>query len=324
MKKLSLFISVLICSIFIISCGQGGSNSTPPDPDPTPIPDVKPAQAYIANNNSNTISVCYVESTGALIDCVESDLGGLLYNPTSIAVDGNYIYVGNQLNGSTAALTICSFTDGIVSDCTNTESPAYDTDSGGISINNDTIYFTNADDYAYSCPVNGTTIGTCVKTNTTPNIWGGPVNFTSNYTYGVNNYQNSINVCSTSFDNCTDTGDVGDFSFTSGMAINSTATLAYIITPEDENQMLNYCSINTSTGLFDSCNSISAADSLINIDGNISTPTIYGDVLYVPNSGNDTISVCPIADNGSIKTCTASTMKVDNAPVAIYIRQLFY
>lgn len=285
--------------------------------------------AYITNFNNNTLSICPVSNTdGSLETCSTSNGNDTFSGPMGISLspDASMIYVANFINStisicpvnSDASLGTCSasnagntlsFPDGI--DLTSDGSLAYITNLGGTL----SICQVNADGSLQNC--------SSVNEALFPLPQAVTVNSEDTFVY-VSDYNNGVVICSLDAEglvsSCTaSTGD-GTFLTPQGLFFNEAESLAYVgnFTPNN----VSICDVNSIDGSLTSCTTTTGNDTF-----DFSVNTVVGlfapnslPFMYVPNSGNDTVSICPINEDGSLATCTTSTGNdTFNQPSAIVL-----
>lgn len=282
-------------------------------------------KAYIANFNSNTISICSVTSQG-LSDCAAySD--STFSNPISITLNpaNTFAYVSN-FGGST--VSVCSLNNaGLIVSCTSI-SGFNNPSQVNINTSNTYAYVANAMDSEISiCTIdqnNGelTPISTFLNSNiVTPQT--AQLNPLNNFIYFGNTSNSApMGICQVNnnlLDNCTSSNGDNTFLTSQGVTFRQNGTISYI--SNYSNNTISICSASTSTGSLNNCTAVidPTFDFSGNTDAQLFTSDNY-DYLYVPNSGNNTISICPITYNNNLESCMTSTANNTlNGPSSIFL-----
>lgn len=284
--------TVSICPVsadgsFFGTCTTSSGNSTFDHPVAIALP-LPGATAYIANFNANTLSICPINSNGSFGTCNTSNGNGTFDHPDGVALDptNSYVYVTNQNNNT---LSICSINnDGSLGTCT--VSNGNGTFSSPTAVNVQLSSDASAT-YAYIANANST-VSIC------------PVN------------TGSLGTCITSNGN-------GTFSLPQGIGVNAAGNFAYI--GNFGANTVSICVIN-SDGSLGTC-TITSGNGTFNFSANqaiglfMSSLTSYG---YTPNDGNNTVSICPINNNGSLGACVITNGNgTFNQPSSIVVMSLF-
>lgn len=307
--------------------------------------------AYIVNAGNNTVSICPVSHDGSLDHCNVFTGNGTFNDPLSIAINnaGTIAYIANFTN----TISICPINSngsfGICTATTGSGPGAFNTSTGtALSPSGAYLYVTNfnsgnGDGSVSICPIQGDgMLGIC---NTATNGSGNfaypqavTVNAAGTYIY----VPGSANVISLSI--CAlnaNTGAIGScelatgsgpapnpgFLIPEGLSFNAAESFAYIGNVGNSGSLDNFVSICPvhNDGTFGSCtitdgNDINgdatfnfSADQEINLF--MGSASHYG---YIPNDGNNTVSICPINSDGSLGICTTSDgNQTFNQPAAI-------
>ena len=256
-------------------------NSNTPDPFLCSQPEsdmtlsIEPAVAieptehklYVSNWTGNSISLCYVETSGTLKYCLASAVSSTFINPEALAIGGSYLFIAN-IGGGMSSCEIAQGT-GELSNCISAINdqhvPIYAPD--GISIVGSTAYIAN------SGPL-GTEQGVTVCTVSGANLI-----------------------------NCSFTQGDASFSVPSDLAaLNGTI---YITNFNSQDLQTTYCTIAPSlctTGSGEGM--ISGASGLLNEPEGLFFTTIQStNYAYFTNHGNNTVTLCEVQSPNNFINC---------------------
>lgn len=311
-------------------------------------------RAYTANAGTNSIIVCQVNSTsGALSACVNnSDASFNLPLGVILNTSANFAYVAN-FSANTVSICGVDHSTGSFSTCSSS--------TGGSTFNgpqramlnpaNTLLYVANGGSSTISiCPVidNGASLGACATPSTGDGTFNNPqdIIFSPDGTYAyVANVNNTISICTLnndgSFKVCTatmgnDSGGTNTFNVPFGISFNLADSVIYVANYMNGTlpNTVSICPLTGGGSSIGTCTTTTGPNGIgtatFNFSGNTETQlwmqtTInYG---YVPNSGNNTVSICPInADGLSLGACFTSTGETSggtplfNEPSSITLR----
>lgn len=242
--------------------------------------------AYVTNFFGNTVTKCSVNSTtGAFSNCVDSGAGAVFVNPVGISLNsaGTQVYIDNSGNNGhptgSNTVTICTVnSNGTLSNCADSGATGagFSVPWGNI-INSAGTFAYVANDYANPpgnpsgnnitvCPINKDTgyFGSCFLSGNTGIAFGNPrgviLNNANTIAYVTNGGHagttgNFVSLCpinsNGSFGDCVDSGVGAVFNEPEELSLNRAGTYAYI--PNANNSTVSVCSINLTTGYFQSC-----------------------------------------------------------------------
>lgn len=291
---------------------------------------VRPMSLYTINAGNASLSICDLENDGTPTRCtVERGNDGLQQStfslPTGIAFASfygqTYAYIANYGSG-TVAKCILNF-DGSLSVCTNQlidsvgpnsiegidiysvsgNSYAYIANTDGGSQNAVHICKINADDGSFAKCSISTGNGTFKRPDKVSlQVINGVV-----YAY-IANQLTDIAICLVnadgSFANCSASGQAVTRG-TGGLAFAQLGNnLFSYMSGLNGNQLLNICSANSST--LTKCTSSYGAFSFDHPWGIANSTFASTPYLYIANSGNDSLSICPLNNDGSLAKCMTS------------------
>jgi DNA-binding beta-propeller fold protein YncE len=298
--------------------------------------------AYIANAGNNLLSICPINVDGSLNTCTTSNGNGTFNGPFSVAVNaaGTAIFVANSNSNTISICNINQDGTGSVGICTiSTGNGTFNYPIGdALNPAGTILYVANNGSITPTvsiCPVinnNGNySLSTCSTTTGNGAFTGGSglqgVTFNADGTYAYFPTSTWVAVCPVlsngDLDTCRKLTDP-TFRLPQGMSFNTSGTYAYIgnyiqsshsgtvsICPvlQDGSGNLGPCTSSNGNGTF---------DFFFNDEVELwmSSPTNIG---YVPNNGNNTISVCPInMTTFGLDTCSvASGNGTFNQPTSV-------
>lgn len=310
---------------------------------------VNALRAYISNFGNNSISMCIVDSfTGALGTCTA------IKDPTfnkplgmGINTNGTFAYVANHIWGS-KPISICPIdpNTGLFGACTAVDGNGVlaraNPQRAELNPANTHLYVaTSMGNFVFVCPLTngGASIGTCIilagndaQENTTFNNTQ-DIAFSADGRFAyIANYNNLVSICpvldDATFGPCTTSGgpsnsDTSTFVAPFGLSFNSTHTILYVANsgrngqaiPESisacqvSNTSISNCVVSNGNGTLDSDNT--------EIQLWMSEAFNVG---YIPNSGSNTISTCPLKPNGTLGHCSLFKDVSFSKPSSVYIQ----
>lgn len=254
-------------------------------------------------NDQTTVSYCNISNSSGSFACGQNST---VTHPQQIAFNpaGTFAYVTSNTDSSVSECAIDP-TIGF-SSCPQTLSF---TTTGPIAIHpaNTYAYVVDAT-FVNRCIINNTNgnLSNCTPTDSgITNITGIAINPAGTIAYVTKSTTNTVYQCTIDANTgllhlCTDTTGTG-FSAPIGIAINPAGTIAYIVNNTGGGADVSYCTINPSTGAFLVC---TTTGSTFNSPKGIAI-NFAGTFAYITNSGNDTVTYCQIAGNGSLSGCIA-------------------
>jgi 6-phosphogluconolactonase (cycloisomerase 2 family) len=281
-------------------------------PTPTPIP--IPKFAYIANDDSaTTISICSVNSNGALGTCtLQSNASFASPSDVILNSNGTRAYVLNTAGSEGVSSCAVDTTTGQLSSCTNTL--IANIASGGLVILGNFLYVSSYDISAITkCPINlDGSLGTCATTGSNFDHPNGRIGFNPAGTkaYIANYNSNDITICNVN----TTTGDfsgctAGNGTFSNPLSVTVNAAGTYLYVPNDRfgssPNTISVCPI-LATGLLGTCTLING-NATFALEDVVNVLISKTQVAYVPNPTNNTVSNCPVLTSGLFGTCTVNT-----------------
>ncbi|HEY1726027.1 MAG TPA: hypothetical protein VGF89_11420 [Steroidobacteraceae bacterium] len=289
--------------------------------------------AYIVNAGNNTVSICTVHAPdGALNSCSVSTGNGTFNSPLAITVNASasIAYIANFGSSQVSDCPIQS--DGLFGTCTTLNDATFG-DMTGITLSpsGDYLYASNigtstGDGSVSICPVRQDgSLASCASSGNMGGLFAYPqviaVNPTGTvlYSSGVAN-QLSMTLCAItagggSLSACTTASGSGPapnpgFLAVQGIGFNALGTMAYVGNSGNSGPISNFvsiCPVNPD-GSFGNC-TITDGNGTFNFTANaaiglfISSATQFA---YVPNDGSNTVSICPIEQDGSLGACATS------------------
>tara|TARA_R110002126_G_scaffold110918_2_gene248601 strand:+ start:135364 stop:136635 length:1272 start_codon:yes stop_codon:yes gene_type:complete len=282
------------------------------------IPQTRQQMAYVPNYGNNTLSICPVETNGDLGVCSVTDGNGTIFDPFAAAINtsGTFIYIVNFGNWTLSTCPI--HTDGMLGTCTVSNGDGAFSAPSTISINPDSTYayINNIGGQNLSiCPLNTDgSLGTCQNYSNLGNT-GSTFNITGSLIYRLGT--SSLEYCTLNPDGslatCTPSGSGIVNAF--GISLNASNAFVYIANRTDEDIFI--CPLNPD-GSLGACVIDDAGGTLNFSQGRVglfmTSSTDYG---YIPNRGNNTVSICSILDNGSLNACHAVNDSTFDEPAGV-------
>lgn len=286
---------------------------------------------YVSNWLGNSISLCYINSSGSFEHCLVSATSGTFLNPEALAISGSYLYIAN-IGGGISSCVIDQLT-GELSNCINAiddiNTPIYSPD--GIAMVGSTAYISNAGPLisqqgVTTCTISGSSLTSCTFTR-------GDAEFSvpsdiasfSNTIY-ITNYNSQTlqtTFCTISPSLCTSGSGEGIVSGTNGLlnepeglrfaTLNS---INYSYFTNYGNNTVTFCQVDAPTS-FSNC--INTTDGHFEGFGNLA---ILNSLLkaYIP-SGQKSIDICDvISDTGDLSNCTTSNQTSFDSPSGLVIQ----
>lgn len=272
--------------------------------------------AYIVNFNNNTLSICPVSNVdGSFETCTTSNGNGTFNGPMGISLnpDANMIYVANASNDTVSICPINS--DSSLGTCSSSNAGNTLSFPDGVDLTSDgsLAYISTLGATLSICQVNESgSLQNCSSVNEA--LFAIPqavtVNSEATFVY-VSDYNNGVVICSLDAEglvnSCTASTGGGTFSAPQGLFFNETESLAYV--GNFNSNTVSICDVNSIDGSLTNCTTTTGNDTF-DFDANVVVGLFAPNSLpfmYVPNSGNDTVSICPINADGSLATCSTST-----------------
>lgn len=201
---------------------------------------------YVTNYGTNTVSVCQIDLNGMWSSCMNAGVNGLS-NPSSILFANNgLVYITNSLSNS---ITICTEIqgNGTLSNCHNA-TPSFNRPSDIVISGNDAYISSYAENRIYKCNVVANDLSSCNNLYPTSAFFC-PQNLSlfQNHLYIANVCTDTVSICSISTDNCVSSMHFSDLP--TGIKVENSR--AYITLQLEG--IIELCSINNTTGLFDHC-----------------------------------------------------------------------
>lgn len=279
---------------------------------------------FVVNNNSNSISLCRVNTNGTLSHCITVGTG--LIAPFGIAINntGTMIYITNGGSNNIAMCSVNATTK--VLTCTNYNQVGVFDLPVGITLNptNTFIYITNYNnDTVAICSLSGDTITACVDSGQL--FFGGlegiAIDPSNTYAYIVQNsadaiYKCTINPVNGRFTACVDSGATGTpFDEPEFITLNSAGTMAYI-TNDGGGSFILRCPIDNA-GNLGICVNVNPGVDFAGPKQIVFNST--GTQAYVANTDTNTIFSCTVDINGNFSSCMDSGAIGFNGPWGIII-----
>lgn len=289
--------------------------------------------AYIANAGSNTLSICPINTDGSLGTCTVSTGGGTFNGPFGVAVnaEGTALFVANS---NTNTISICNIIQdglGTIGTCTTSTGNGTFNYPVGDALNPAGTYLYVANNgttppFVSICPIinnNGSySLGTCTTALGNGTFGTGfglqGVTFNADGTFAYFPADSWVSMCpvqqaGAAIGTCTKLTDP-TFINPQGVSFNSSGTYAYVGNflsfPHIHSGTVSICPVlQNGSGTFGPCTSSNGNgtfDFFFNDEIGLwmSSPTNIG---YIPNNGNNTISICPInMTTFGLDTCTTS------------------
>ena len=194
-------------------------------------------EAYIANDGSNSVSLCTISNTGDLVNC--NPTGNDFSNPSGIATDNQqlYSYVTNQLANT---LSRCKHLEnGELNSCKTVLTCLSAPTDINFDPSNSYVYIANSSaNSIWLCKID-VKLGVLSNCHSTGNDFADPqsvtINPTGQYAYITNQLANTVSLCmvdqtSGELQNCSATG--GGFHAPSDFTFNGSGSLAFISNPD--------------------------------------------------------------------------------------------
>ncbi len=279
-------------------------------------------RAYISNFDSNSISLCSVNSTtGQFFGCQDSGAGAVFNTPLGITIDPNetYLYAANfdSTSGTTVEYCLIDPITGALSACSNA-----DGDGSAVFNGPTNITFNSTGSQAFVSNINSGEISVCsVDLSSGPNAgtftgcqsvagFSFPIElqFTSNFTraYVANGaFNTSISLCSGTLTGCSNADGDGSavFDGPAFMALDATETRMYVSNNgSGSGTTVALCSVNASTGALNNCQD-SGAGAIFMSPGSVNL-NAAGSRLYVANQTDTTVTQCDVdTSTGVLSGC---------------------
>ena len=281
---------------------------------------------YVADNSSDFVSICSLNNNGSINSC-EAHADSTFSSPIDIILN-NSATLAYVANTNTNQISVCSVNaNGGLGNCT-LQNMIFNLVFSGLRINsnNSLLYITSFNfNEVFICqinPVNGF-LTSCITDNGEGifNDLDGRLvfNLAGTKVYVANSQSKTIIICNVNpvngtFFGCTPFSDPS-FIALLGLDINAAGTHIYSangpsVSPTTPNGSISICPINPD-GSLSPCTVSGGLDSsnnpTFNFDDDnatnsfVHTPT---NIAYIPNGGNNTVSICPVNPNGSFGVCT--------------------
>ncbi|MBI3545837.1 MAG: beta-propeller fold lactonase family protein [Gammaproteobacteria bacterium] len=289
--------------------------------------------AYISNASNSTLSLCPVSMTdGSLGTCTTTNGNATFQRPLGMSINPSIslIYITNFTNST---ISICPInSDDSLGTCTTTNANGTLSNPDGIALNSTGTFAyisSVSNNTVATCPINSDgSFGTCTASNGN-GTFSAPqainLNEASTFAY-ISNGNASMSICpingNGSLGTCTTSTGNGTFQEPQGLSFNETETFAYAGNYISNN--LSICAVNSTDGSLSACTT-TTGNGTFNFSVNqviglfMSSPSHFG---YIPNDGNDTVSICPINADSSLATCvTTSGNGTFSQPSAVVMTQ---
>ena len=284
------------------------------------------SMAYVANNDSSdTISVCTVNN-GLLGTCTPfTDPNNTLSFPIDIVINSakTLAYVANSGNNT---ISVCPVnTNGTLGACTTQPNFGLNTVFTGLTFNSNQtlLYVTNfGENNIATCQIDNITgsLISCIETNGNDTIVqpDGSIAFNPGDTlaYVADAASNVVLICpvdgtsGTFLVSCTSFQN-SNFGNMSGVFATATHVYVSFVSNSTNDSTILICEISGNTLI--NCVSSTGVDSGNNPTFNFTdfnAINIFIDtshnVAYIPNGGNNTVSICPVKGDGTFDICTVS------------------
>lgn len=305
--------------------------------------EIRQAYAYISNFNNNTVSICPIESDGSFGTCNVSDGEETFAGPSGLSVSADgFAYVANFSDPDDGSVSICAVNpeDGSLGDCNLSIGGTDPTLSflipTGVALGQAEtfLYASNfGDDTIAVCPVNDDgSLGPCTasdgnETLSLPQalVVNGDFLYVANIPH-TDGFPSGISICPLESDGslgtCTTTNSDGNGTISNpvGVAFNADGTILYVSNYADGVSFsISICLVGSDGGL-ETCTATEASDTLdfsaFTLDGLVVGSNQY---IYIPNSGNNTVSLCPLNEDGTFGSCSALTDATFDQPSSMTI-----
>jgi 6-phosphogluconolactonase (cycloisomerase 2 family) len=295
--------------------------------------DTRAQYAYIVNL-TNTLAICPLTNNGASFGTCITAVDGSFNAPLSIAFNpkANQAYITNYFGGT---VSICPLkNDGSLDTCVAT------TAGNSIPATPDTIVVNSTSTFAYIsgalsntiaiCPLNNDgSLNNCTTSNgngTFNGATGLALSANNAVLYVANALANNISICPVnpdgSLSTCTVSSGNGTINEPKGISLDARNHLAYIANQSTVPVTVSVCPLN-SNGTFGNLCTLSAGDATFDFSAGWSENLFMSSTknyAYIPNNGNNTVSICSIASNGSLEVCSVATGNAAfSTPVAVMI-----
>lgn len=280
--------------------------------------------AYIPNIDGDTVSVCPINDGGSFDTCQAFDGGGVFNRPIASAIhpSGNYLYVASVGGGSVASCVIND--DRSIGTCTQS---VQFINPNTVSINPEAtlLYVNNVGNGDLSiCPINiDGSLGLC-QVFTDEGNTGSAFNRVGSLFYELSRANNTVGYCSLNVDGslivpCPTTDLTGLASNIYGLSLSFSGKYIYIANTDVST--VTKCLINSNGSVSTDCTQYDGEGTFSFLVGgalglNMTSTNGYG---YVPNTGNNTVSICRIESNGAINVCSAVSDATFNQPRSVSI-----
>jgi DNA-binding beta-propeller fold protein YncE len=289
-----------------------------------------PRLAYFANGGNQSISICSVAADGSLSSChAETDSSfGTGIRDIIVNAALNKAYIANRAD---ATILICSLdaNGSIIHPCT-TATPGVTMDFPGLSLSASKLYVTSyADNLVAICSLNADgSIQTPCATSDGNDTFNGPngrMGFNPGGThayipnYGDPNYiSGSISICDVNpegnFGICTSTAN-GSLVNPLGAALNKAGTDLYVANGDST---VTICPVDPNDGTLGTC-VLSNDNTTFHFTDDVTNLLIDNTIGYVPNDGNNTISLCSIENNHNFGSCAVFSDATFNQVVSVWV-----
>ena len=302
--------------------------------------------AYVVNaSGPGLVSICPINNDGSLGTCTTTDGNGTFNTPFGISINaqGTAAYLANSGNNTVSICSIIQDGTGSLDNCITSNGNGTFDYPIGISLNPAGTYLYVANNGAIIptisiCPVIQTgsnfSLGTCTTTTGNGTFGGGfglqGISFNADGTYAYAPANTWVSICpvlqdgSGNFGSCQKTFGNGTFINPQGVSFNSANTYAYVgnYIINQHSGTVSVCPVlQDGSGNFGTCTTSDGNgtfDFFFNDEVTLymSSPTQYG---YIPNDGNNTVSICPInPTTNNLDFCTTSNGNgTFNQPTAV-------
>lgn len=285
--------------------------------------------AYVATGD--LINICNLDTNMKLNDCIA--IPSPIISLTGVVLDpqGKNMYLSSE-NVHESNIASCNMTNNHLLGKCITQS--YSTAIKGLALNSTTLYLAGlsvlSGEPTIKCELTDEMLGTCSKAQIVSTInapQSSPIIASNGYFYalGIDNNHYPLNYmqrCNISPKNnmlidCQQTGGLlghNNFPAAGGMAINNSSTFAYVLisTNRHIDDSISICPIDSSGNISTTCVSTPAQDAngqnTLVLGSRPFNPTIFNNTLFIPNKDSNTVSACPLKQDGSLGVCTVSTL----------------